>query len=97
MMHLYCLAVQAGFYSDAVECRTLSPADRVSAKTHSLRMTCYLPTTTHDYILLVHSQCLENVKTVIRRPMLLLSAERMYTSTGYPFRGLSLSKKSVVR
>ena len=28
--HLYCLAVQAGFYSDAaVECRTLSPADRV--------------------------------------------------------------------
>ena len=27
--HLYCLAVQVGFYSDAVECRTLSPADRV--------------------------------------------------------------------
>ena len=24
MIHLYCLAVQAGFYSDAVECRTLS-------------------------------------------------------------------------
>ena len=29
MIHLYCLAVQAGFYRDAVECRTLSPADRV--------------------------------------------------------------------
>ena len=29
MIHLYCLAVQAGFYSDVVECRTLSPADRV--------------------------------------------------------------------
>ena len=27
--HLYCLAVQAGFYSDVVECRTLSPADQV--------------------------------------------------------------------
>ena len=29
MIHLYCLAVQAGFYSDVVECRTLSPADWV--------------------------------------------------------------------
>ena len=29
IIHLYCLAVQAGFYSDVVECRTLSPADRV--------------------------------------------------------------------
>ena len=29
MKHLYCLAIQAGFYSDVVECRTLSPADRV--------------------------------------------------------------------
>ena len=27
--HLYCLAVQAGFYSDVVECRALSPADLV--------------------------------------------------------------------
>ena len=27
--HLYCLAVSAGFSSVAVECRTLSPADRV--------------------------------------------------------------------
>ena len=27
--HLYCLAVQAGFYDDAVEGRTLSPAYRV--------------------------------------------------------------------
>ena len=27
--HLYCLEVQAGFYSDMVECRTLSPADQV--------------------------------------------------------------------
>ena len=27
--HLYCLAVQAGFYSDVVESRTLSPADRI--------------------------------------------------------------------
>ena len=29
MIHLYCLAVQAGFYSDVVECKTLSPVDRV--------------------------------------------------------------------
>ena len=26
--HLYCLAVKVGFFSDAVECRTLIPADR---------------------------------------------------------------------
>ena len=26
---LYHIAVKAGFYSDAVECRTLSPVDRV--------------------------------------------------------------------
>ena len=29
MINLYCLAIQAGFYSHVVECRTLSPADRV--------------------------------------------------------------------
>ena len=29
MIHYYCLAVEAGFYSDVVECRTLNPADRV--------------------------------------------------------------------
>ena len=29
MIHFYCLAVEAGFYSDVVECRTLNPADRV--------------------------------------------------------------------
>ena len=29
MIHLYCLEVQADFYSDVVECRTLSPADRI--------------------------------------------------------------------
>ena len=28
MIHLYCLALQAGFYSDVV-CRTLSPSDQV--------------------------------------------------------------------
>ena len=29
MIYLYCLEVQAGFYSDMVECRTLSSVDRV--------------------------------------------------------------------
>ena len=29
MIHFYCLAVEAGFYSDVVECWTLNPADRV--------------------------------------------------------------------
>ena len=28
MIHFYCLAVEAGFYSDMLECRTLNPADR---------------------------------------------------------------------
>ena len=31
MIHFYCLAVEAGFYSDVVECRTLNPADRVQS------------------------------------------------------------------
>ena len=29
MIHFYCLAVEAGFYSDVVECWTLNPADWV--------------------------------------------------------------------
>ena len=29
MIHFYCLAKEAGFYSDVVECWTLNPADRV--------------------------------------------------------------------
>ena len=29
MLHLYCLAVQAGFYSDAVECSPVTQAARV--------------------------------------------------------------------
>ena len=29
MIHFYCLAVEAGFYSDVVECWTLNPADQV--------------------------------------------------------------------
>ena len=45
MIHLYCLAVQAGFYSDVVECRTLSPADRVRSpvgkKCYFHFFTCY--------------------------------------------------------
>ena len=31
MIH-FCLAVEAGFYSDVVECRTLNPADRVRSQ-----------------------------------------------------------------
>ena len=31
MIHFYCLAVEAGFYSDVVECWTLNPADRVQS------------------------------------------------------------------
>ena len=46
MIHLYCLAVQAGFYSDVVECRTLSPADRVRSpvgeKCYFHFFTCYI-------------------------------------------------------
>ena len=29
MIHFYCLAVEAGFYSNVVECWTLNPVDRV--------------------------------------------------------------------
>ena len=46
MMHLYCLAVQVGFYSDVVECRTLSRTDRVRSPAGALVIriffTCYI-------------------------------------------------------
>ena len=32
MIHFYCLAVETGFYSDVVECRTLNPADHVRSQ-----------------------------------------------------------------
>ena len=44
--YLYCLTVQAGFYSDTVGCRTLSPADRVQSpvaeKCYFHFFTCYI-------------------------------------------------------
>ena len=43
MIHLYCRAVQADFYSDAVECRTLSPADRYRSPVAALRFFHLLP------------------------------------------------------
>ena len=62
MIHLYCLAVQAGFYSDAVECRTLSPADRVRSpageKYYFNFFTCYIYTNYSFYFSLDH-QCIE--------------------------------------
>ena len=30
-IHFYCLVVEAGFYSDVVECRTLNQVDRVQS------------------------------------------------------------------
>ena len=45
MVHLYCLAVQAGFYSDAVECRTLSPADRVRSPVGENVISIFSPVT----------------------------------------------------
>ena len=32
MIHFYSHAVEAGFYSDVVECRTLNPADWVRSR-----------------------------------------------------------------
>ena len=45
MIHLYCLAVQAGFYSDVVECRTLSPADRVRSPVGKNVISIFSPVT----------------------------------------------------
>ena len=45
-LYLYWLAVQAGFYSDAVECNTLSPADQVQSPVEEvcdlIFFTCYI-------------------------------------------------------
>ena len=44
--HLYCLVVQASFYIDVVECRTLSPVDWVQSpageKCYFHFFTCYI-------------------------------------------------------
>ena len=42
LTHLYCLAVQAGFYSDAVDCRTLSSAYRVRSSVGENIISFYL-------------------------------------------------------
>ena len=45
MIHLYCLAVQADFYSDVIECRTLSPADRVRSPVGENVISIFSPVT----------------------------------------------------
>ena len=45
MIHLYCLAVQAGFYSDVVECRTLSPEDQVRSPVGKMSFPFFSPVT----------------------------------------------------
>ena len=45
MIHLYCLALQAGFYSDVVECKTLSPADRARSRVGEKCYFHFLPVT----------------------------------------------------
>ena len=46
MLHLYCLAEQAGFYSDAVECRTLSLADQARSPVGENVICIFSPVTT---------------------------------------------------
>ena len=66
MIHLSCLAVQAGFYSDVVVCRTLSPADRVRSpvreKCYFYFFTCYM-----SYIASSHVIIEKKNKTLIRQ------------------------------
>ena len=42
---LYRVAIKAGFYSDVVECRTLSPADRVRSPAAALVTRIFSPVT----------------------------------------------------
>ena len=59
MIHLYCLAVQAGFYSDVVECRTLSPADRVRSPVGEK---CYFHFSTVSYFPVIQTIHLQLIK-----------------------------------
>ena len=45
MIHLYCLAVQAGFYSDAVECSPVTQAARVRFPAAALVIRSFSPIT----------------------------------------------------
>ena len=45
MIYFYCLVVQAGFYSDVVECRTLSPTDRVRSPVGENVISIFSPVT----------------------------------------------------
>ena len=45
MIHLYCLAVQAGFYSDAVECSPVTQAAQVRSPVPALVIRIFSPVT----------------------------------------------------
>ena len=45
MIHLYCLAVQAGFYSDVVECSPVTQAARVRFPVAALVIRIFSPVT----------------------------------------------------
>ena len=45
MIHLYCFVVQAGFYGDAVECKTLSSVDWVGSPVAALVLQMFSPVT----------------------------------------------------
>ena len=45
MIHLYCLAVQAGFYSDAVECWPVTQTARVRNPAAALVIRIFSPVT----------------------------------------------------
>ena len=50
MIHLYCLAVQAGFYSDAVECSPVTQVARVRSPVAALVIRIFSPVTFIDQI-----------------------------------------------
>ena len=45
MIHLYCLAVQAGFYSDVVECWPVTKAARIPSPAAALVIRIFSPVT----------------------------------------------------
>ena len=60
MIHLYCLAVQAGFYSDAVECLPVTQTARVRSPAAALVIGIFSPVTYNKlFFVLVH----RNIKT----------------------------------
>ena len=61
MTHLYCLAVQAGFYSVVVECWSVTQAARVRSTAAALVIRIFSPVTLDPIYIIIRSELLHTL------------------------------------